>query len=78
MDISQSDGGHHELICVVTFNSDAIAEKVYRKAVNKEFEKLSSVEIDRNGGTLNIVLTEVEAPEPEPNYDESGDREDEC
>ena len=78
VDISQSDGGHHELICVVTFSSNDVAEKVYRKAAHKEFEKLSSVEINRNGDTLNIVLTEIEAPEPESNYDESGDLEDEC
>ena len=78
VDISQSDGGHHELICVVTFSSNDVAEKVYHKAAHKEFEKLSSVEIDLDGDTLNIVLTEIEAPEPESNYDESGDLEDEC
>lgn len=78
VDISQTGGGHHELICAVTFNSVKIAEKVYSKAMNKEFDKLSSVEINLNGDTLNIVLTEVEAAEPEPNYDESGDSEDEC
>ena len=78
VDISQSDGGRHELICVVTFSSNDVAEKVYHKAAHKEFEKLSSVEIDLDGDTLNIVLTEIEAPEPESNYDESGDLEDEC
>ena len=78
VDISQSDGGHHELICVVTFSSNDVAEKVYHKATHKEFEKLSSVEMDLDGDTLNIVLTEIEAPEPESNYDESGDLEDEC
>ena len=40
VDISQSDGGHHELICVVTFSSNDVAEKVYHKAAHKEFEKL--------------------------------------
>ena len=78
VDISQTDGGHHELNCDVTFKSVKVAEKVYSKAMNKEFEKLSSVEINLKGKTLNIVLTEVEANEPDQYYDESGDSEDEC
>ncbi len=78
VDISQTASSHHELICVVTFCSSKAAEKVYAKAAQKEFDKLSSVEIDRDGETLNIVLTEIEAEEPDSEYDESGDHEDDC
>ena len=72
VDISQTDEGHNTLICDVTFKSSKKAEKVMSRLNISEYDT-KDIEISCTKATLNIVLSEVEAEEPEPEYDESGD-----